>query len=137
MARSSNKPKDLLKEAQIHFKDFYPDQLLDMRKSNNIKGLNEKLQEFVKQNVKGVTSSQLRKLYDKIINSDTLMKIQLLRPLFAYTIARQNSPESKRMMLLIDDLASRIKTDDDVVGFHLLAESLVAYHKYYEVLKNA
>ena len=107
-----------------------------MEETEDLIIVDEKLRSFVDRYVKGISSSQLRKIYDEILTKETDREIQLLRPVFAYTIARQPTDGAKRVMLLIDDLAKKVIDHKSVLGFKRFMETLVAYHKYYEVLKN-
>lgn len=115
-----------------HFED-----LLRMDKTAHLIAIDEKLRKFAKANVKGISSSQLRRLYDEILTKKTAREIQLLRPIFAYTIARQNNNQAKQVMLLIDTLAKELGEEEEIIaGFKRFMEALVAYHKYYEVTKS-
>lgn len=131
-----SKEDNLLEKAIKAFHPHYKE-LLKMETTDHLIELDDKLRTFIKENVSGISSSQLRKLYDKILTQKTARDIQLLRPIFAYTIARQNNDKSKQVMLLIDALAKELKDDEkDVKGFKRFMEALVAYHKYYEVTKS-
>jgi CRISPR type III-A-associated protein Csm2 len=131
-------PEELITQNRTHFGKHYLE-LLDMENSENLIELNKKLKEFIDKNVKsnkGVSSSQLRRLFDEVQKKKEAKEVQMLRPLFAYTIARQPSNESMQIMLLIDDLAEKVEEDSQVYGFRKFMETLIAYHKYFEVIKQ-
>ena len=138
---SSNNQKrlnedDLRKMAVGAFEPHFKD-LLKMDETKHLVAIDEKLRKFASANVKGISSSQLRKLYDEILTKKTAREIQLLRPIFAYTIARQNNNQAKQVMLLIDTLAKQLSEEEKAIaGFKRFMEALVAYHKYYEVTKS-
>jgi CRISPR-associated protein Csm2 len=128
------RPNDLLQDAKRTFGSLYDD-LLNMQACPQLDKLNHILQKFIEQNVKGVSSSQLRKLYDEVLKAQTSIDIKMLRPLFAYTIARQSNEQAMKVMLVVDDLAKKID-ETGVDGFKKFMETLVAYHKYYEVVSG-
>jgi CRISPR type III-A-associated protein Csm2 len=83
-----------------------------------------------------ITTSQLRKLFEKIKDLDnekvlstklTEVRIQLI-----YIAARQNNPVAKEFVQFIKELITRIGNDETKLKrFQLFMESIVSYHTYY------
>lgn len=115
------------------------DDLLNMnRHPRNIKGIIDEIKSFSEQNANGITSTQLRNIYNKALEfkNKSPESLQLLRPKLAYAIARNNSKKAKDIISLFDLLIEKVKTIEDVSGFLTFLEAFVSYHKYYETLKS-
>ena len=54
-----------------------------------------------------------------------------MRPRISYAIARQSRDNSRRVLLLIDDLASQVN-DSNMAAFKNFLENLIAYHEFFE-----
>lgn len=132
-SRNKKSSKYLLEEIREHFKPFSLDFLLTTKSNPGYAQLQDKLKEFIYDNADGVNSSQLRKLYDSVKDSESIQKIKLLHPLFYYTIARQGNLKAKKLMLLLSKLTKEVNKEN-LKGYKQLMENVVSYHKYFEVL---
>jgi len=118
-----------LNKATPYFGEVY-DQLLNMEKSAKLSDIISKISDFVLKEGKSVTTSQLRNIYARIKKTTTREELQLLRPVLAYTSARQKGEGGKIIIALLDDLIQKV-TKDNIKDFKTFAEAIVAYHKYH------
>lgn len=112
--------------------------LLDIENNNNDTGkIIDEIKDFVQNNGKGISTSQLRNIYAKIktIEDKDLVSIQLLRPNLAYIAARQGQQDARKFVEFIDNLVAGIKSEKQVRSFKIFMESLVAYHKFFHSKK--
>ncbi|MEM8529165.1 MAG: type III-A CRISPR-associated protein Csm2, partial [Bacteroidota bacterium] len=110
--------------------------VLFLRQHTQKRAILESLDDFVQSCVRGITSSQLRKLYDLVIGAKQAGEIQIQRPQFAYLIARQPNEEARKLMILVDELAKRVTDKDTVNDFKWVFEAIVSFHKYHEALTD-
>lgn len=136
MARPQKKIIDLRKDIQRHFNPIAIVDILHLNHSDDLEVIYQKLEAFVGNNVRGITSSQLRKIFDKIFAAETPKAVTMQRPQFAYLIARQLNEDAKRMMLLADELAKNVKTTEEVKDFKDVMEIVVAFHRFYEAIRG-
>jgi len=109
-------------------------QLLEITSEDSSTGLIiDEIKEFVSNNGKRISSSQLRNIYGKVcsIADNDITGIQLLRPKLAYIAARQDNKDAKYFVEFIDGLISKINTENHVKSFKIFMEAIVAYHKFY------
>jgi CRISPR-associated protein Csm2 len=124
--------KDLPKAKENYFnKDNLYDELLSMDNSKSIGKIIDEIKRFVEIEGKTITTSQLRNIYARIKKADSPEELQLLRPVLAYTSARQKGDGGKVIIALLDDLIQKIKSKEEVSSFQTFAEAIVAYHKYH------
>lgn len=80
-----------------------------------------------------VTTSSIRKIYARILNAKNSRDIKTLRPIFAYEAGRKKE-EGKIMFVefmdLLDALAKKITSEDEVKNLKSFMETIVAYRKY-------
>jgi CRISPR/Cas system CSM-associated protein Csm2 small subunit len=116
---------------------FRPDitVLLKMEKEENIDSVFEDLERFLVQHARGITSTQLRNVFEIVRPSQNLVQLQLQRPRLAHIIAKQPWESAKYLMLLVDELVARA---DDVTknGFPYFIETLVAFHRFQEAMND-
>jgi len=125
----------LREDIRKHFQYDSIRELLYLNRLDNPNEVYNRLEDFVRQNVRGITSSQLRKLFDLVPENPTKEDLLIQRPQFAHMIARQPNESAKNIMLLVDELAAMAGQDDSLkFGFQPFLKALVAYHKFYEVL---
>jgi len=118
-----------------HFEPYHLKELLNLEDSDNQIALYDKLEQFVAKNVRGITSSQLRKLFDLIHKAKSPQMLAMQRPQFAHMIAKQPKEEAKHIMLLADELVVIVSQINDLYsGYPHFIKSLVAFHKYQEAL---
>ncbi|SDD13257.1 type III-A CRISPR-associated protein Csm2 [Halanaerobium congolense] len=79
-----------------------------------------------------LTTSQIRKIYSRIMNADTPRDLKILRPQFAYTAGRSDKAGVKDLMELLDFLVKKMdETSQKQHGnFLQFMEAVVAYRKY-------
>lgn len=114
---------------ETYFKDIKAD-LLSLNDVTKIKTIFSKLEQFVNETASGLSSSQLRNVYSKIIEAKTPIDLQLLRPNLAYVAARNEKLQAKQVMALIDYLIQQVDSDEKQKHFKKVMEAIVAYHKY-------
>jgi CRISPR type III-A-associated protein Csm2 len=122
--------KDLPK-ARNYFEDKVYNEVLSMETSKSIGDIINKVSDFVLAEGKSITTSQLRNIYARIKKANSPEDLQLLRPVLAYTSARQKGEGGKIIIALLDDLIQKIKDENQVASFQTFAEAIVAYHKYH------
>ena len=119
-----------LAKAKPYFDGVYSD-LLNMEKSPKLSDIVGKISDFVLREGKSMSTSQLRNIYARIKKADSPGEMQLLRPLLAYTSARQKGEGGKIVIALLDDLIQKANNDSQVKSLRTFAEAIVAYHKYH------
>lgn len=127
--------KQIREDIKIHFAPITFSDLLKMKESKDIDSIFLKIESFLEQHVRGITSTQLRKLADLVSEKNDDSLIRITRPQFALMIAKQAKEDAKYIMLLVDELA-KIVNSETIVGFHFFIETLIAFHRYYDVLNS-
>ena len=116
-------------------KQFFSDtfsELLNMNKASNLDHILKKIEEFVSEEGKNLTTSQLRNIYDKAIKAQDLNALKLIRPNLAYIAGRNTTTNNEKSLLaFIDLLIKSVQSDEQVKGFKTFFEAVVAYHKFY------
>jgi len=78
-----------------------------------------------------VTTSQIRKVYSRVMNANNIRDIKELRPQFAYLAGRnKNNNTMNEFMDLLDYLAKNAQKEVDLENIKTFFESIVAYRKY-------
>lgn len=121
-------------------RDFFKEQsvlsrLKDASKADELIELTEKL---VKEKGEHLSNSQLRNVYDKILNARTLLDLKMIRPQLAYMAGRitgRGANDVKSFLSFIDLLIKETQ-QDSIDDFKKFMEMIVAYHKYYGKNKN-
>jgi CRISPR type III-A-associated protein Csm2 len=80
---------------------------------------------------RGITTSQLRNIFSKVKSVEDDNKLQLMRPLLAYTAARQGTQQAKIIIALLDALIQDVDDKDKLKSFKTFMESIVGFHKYH------
>lgn len=91
----------------------------------------ERLKEYVKKHVKGITSSQLRNVYALIKEKTKPDSLPHIRPRLAYVAGRANNDELRTLIYLLDLLVVRVDDKAKLKNFKSFFESVIAYHKYF------
>lgn len=112
------------------FKNNFTD-LLNMSKVSDLDKVLNQIEEFVEQEGKTLSTSQLRNIYDKAIKVDTLNELKLIRPNLAYLAGRSTNDKEKNLLAFIDLLIKEVSSDEQVKEFKTFFEAVVAYHKFY------
>ncbi len=119
-----------LAKAKPYFEGIYGE-LLNMEKSPKLGDIVGKISGFVLNEGKSMSTSQLRNIFARIKKADSPSDMQLLRPLLAYTSARQKGEGGKIIIALLDDLIQKANNKEQVKSLKTFAEAIVAYHKYH------
>ena len=79
-----------------------------------------------------LTTSKIRKIYARIMNTKNIAELKMLRPQFAYTAGRDNSQGVQSFMDLLDFLVKKMdnKSEEELANFKTFMESVIAYRKY-------
>lgn len=126
-------PSPELIQAKSYFANTYS-QLLQMEEKDlDLKPVIASIEDFVQNEGRGITTSQLRNIYAKVKShrQDEWQKLQLMRPLLAYTAARQGTRQARVIIALLDDLIQQVNEEKHLEGFLTFMESIVAYHKFH------
>ncbi len=82
-----------------------------------------------------LTTSKIRKVYSRIMNTKNPRELKMLRPQFAYTAGRAKDEEIgvKDFMDLLDYLAREMneESQEQLDNFKKFMEAVVAYRKYF------
>lgn len=125
-----------LQQAQQYFKGGLYEEILQLDNSKRTTDLVTAISAFVQGEGEGITTSQLRNIFAKVKREKNKDSAQLLRPLLAYTAARQATRKAKVIIALLDDLIKRIATDEQLGSFKSFMEAIVAYHKFHHPRKS-
>lgn len=112
-----------------YFKGLEND-LLSLNDITKIKSIFSGLENFTQKMSSGLTTSQLRNVYSKILEAKTPVELQLLRPNLAYVAARNDKKEAKKVMAFVDYLIQQVDSPEKQKSFNKVLEAIVAYHKY-------
>lgn len=122
---------ELAKEVvDTYFKGLEND-LLSLSDITKIKSIFSGLEDFIKEVSSGLTTSQLRNVYGKILDAKDLLKLQLIRPNLAYVAARNKDIKAKKVMAFIDFLIQKVDEPEKHKSFNKVLEAMVAYHKFH------
>lgn len=105
--------------------------LLNMSNASNLDSVLSKIERFVAEAGKELSTSQLRNIYDKAIKCDTLNELKLIRPNLAYLAGRTTNESEKSLLAFIDLLIKEVANEKQVKEFKTFFEAVVAYHKFY------
>ena len=97
----------------------------------------QNLKKYVEQNVRGITSAQLRNIYALIREKNDEEKLPYIRPRLAYVAGRADKDEMRTLIYLLDLLIVRVDDKKKMKNFKFFFESVIAYHKYYGGKDNA
>lgn len=89
------------------------------------------IENTMKQYANEITYTQMRNIYNELLNADTVTAIQMLRPKIAYIHSRLDKENAKDITSFVADLMKEIKLENQIKPFLKLIESMVAYHKQY------
>src|SRR5690606_16689690 len=113
-----------------YFKGLEND-LLSLNDITKIKSIFFQLENFIKEVSTGLTTSQLRNVYGKILDAKDLLALQLIRPNLAYVAARNKDVKAKKVMAFIDFLIQKVDEPKKHNSFNKVMEAMVAYHKFH------
>ncbi len=126
-----SKKSSELTSAKSYFQGTIYNDLLQMGDTSNLREVINSIDKFVDSEGRGITTSQLRNIYSKVLGVNEYLQLQLLRPVLAYTAARQGTQGAKIIIALLDDLIQQVDSDAKLQSFQTFTESLVGYHKFH------
>lgn len=126
----SFEPKEiqLLEEVKRILGDEYKSILKEEKDYNKF---TEKVKDFMKNNVREITTSQLRNIYSKVKKITEPKQLYLLRPKLAYVYGRADKDGMRRLLVLLDDQIKQVEDKSQLEEFKSFFESIIAYHKFY------
>lgn len=118
--------------------EYYKNDILsDFSNGENLDQLIENTEKLVKEKGEYLSSTQLRNVYDKIINAKSLVQLKMIRPQLAYLAGRasgRGTHNTKSFLSFIDLLIKETK-ESTLDDFKKYMEMIVAYHKFYSKTK--
>jgi|LSQX01.1.fsa_nt_gb CRISPR-associated protein Csm2 len=115
------------------YKSYFKDSnisILEYQEGKNADVFIQQVEKFVEEKGKQLSSTQLRNIYDKILNADDLISLKMIRPQLAYLAGREKNHGSKELLSFIDILIKETTTES-MENFKQFMQMVVAYHKYY------
>ena len=128
------------KTLQEFFKTtHYPEKVLQFERMGmeDFKIFNQQLKDFIRERVKSVNSTKLRKIFEIIKNAKDGRELLLAIPRLAYIVGREdkvNKDSVGLVITLLSDSILSLQSNEDRAGYKGIqkcAEAMVAYHKYY------
>ena len=107
------------------------DELLNMSKSSKLDNILKNIEEFVSEEGKNLSTSQLRNIYDKATKARSVNELKLIRPNLAYIAGRSSNDKEKTLLAFIDSLIKTVNSEEKVKEFKVFFEAVVAYHKFH------
>ena len=85
---------------------------------------------FIEKNHKMITTTQLRNIYSRVVDADSVQEVKMLRPNLVYIAARQGK-DVEPIINLFNQLIKEINDEEQLKSFKKVMEAVVAYHKFY------
>jgi len=126
---SLNSPE--LTRAKSYFEGNLYASLLAIKSTTDLGKVIDAIENFVEREGRGITTSQLRNIFSKVKSAPNANELQLLRPVLAYTAARQGTQQAKIIIALLDSLVREVNDDEKLKSFKHVMESIVGYHKFH------
>lgn len=122
--------KEILEKIKTkYFKETY-DNLLSLKKENtNLDTIYDKISDFVKEEGKNITTSQLRNIYGEIKRAKDVPPLKMLRPNLAYIAAREKN--ARNIVMFFEKLIKEVNNKEELESFQIVMEAVVAYHKFH------
>lgn len=124
------------KEIVNYFKTGYVSLILELQ-PEDYNDYIDALKRYVRENVRGITTSQLRNVFFRIGRLRDYRELMLLRPKLAYVSGRSDKPAMKTLLYLLDQLIVGTDSPERLRRLKDFFEAVVAYHKYYEKIKSS
>ena len=77
-----------------------------------------------------ITTTQLRNIYSRVVDADSVQEVKMLRPNLVYIAARQGKGVEP-IISFFNQLIKGINDEEQLKSFKKVMESVVAYHKFY------
>lgn len=85
---------------------------------------------FIKENHTMITTTQLRNIYSRVVDADSVQEVKMLRPNLVYIAARQGKGVEP-IISFFNQLIKEINDEEQLKSFKKVMEAVVAYHKFY------
>ena len=85
---------------------------------------------FIKENHTMITTTQLRNIYSRVVDADSVQEVKMLRPNLVYIAARQGKGVEP-IISFFNQLIKGINDEEQLKSFKKVMEAVVAYHKFY------
>ena len=85
---------------------------------------------FIKENHTMITTTQLRNIYSRVVDADSVQEVKMLRPNLVYIAARQGKGVDP-IIDFFNQLIKGINDEEQLKSFKKVMEAVVAYHKFY------
>ena len=85
---------------------------------------------FIKENHTMITTTQLRNIYSRVVDADSVQEVKMLRPNLVYIAARQGK-DVEPIIDFFNQLIKGINDEEQLKSFKKVMEAVVAYHKFY------
>lgn len=115
------------------YKSYFKDRnisILENQGDTNVDAFIQQVEKFVEEKGKQLSNTQLRNIYNKILNTDDLISLKMIRPQLAYLAGRENNQGSKELLSFIDILIKETSVET-IENFKQFMQMVVAYHKFY------
>jgi len=106
-------------------------ELLNMSKTTQLDNILATIENFVSEEGRNLSTSQLRNIYDKATKAKTINELKLIRPNLAYIAGRSSNDKEKSLLAFIDSLIKTVNTEEKAKEFKIFFEAVVAYHKFH------
>jgi CRISPR type III-A-associated protein Csm2 len=99
--------------------------------------LDSKIKNFIKENTgkNKITSTKMRKIYERIKKAQNLNELLLQIPFLAYMVGKEKAEARRalgRVYIIFKDLIENAKNIKDIENIKKFAEALVAYQRFFE-----
>ncbi|MDD2490043.1 MAG: type III-A CRISPR-associated protein Csm2 [Bacilli bacterium] len=115
------------------YKKYFKDRnvsILEYQGGDNMDDFIQQVEKFVVEKGTQLSKTQLRNIYDKILNADDLISLKMIRPQLAYLAGRENNYGSKELLSFIDILIKETSVET-IENFKQFMQMVVAYHKFH------
>jgi|SRR5690625_691342 len=132
-SRQSSKSQSFSELGEKVYKKYFKDRnisILEYQEDDNMDVFIQQVEKFVEEKGKQLSSTQLRNIYDKILNTDDLISLKMIRPQLAYLAGRESNYGSKELLSFINILIIET-TEESIENFKQFMQMIIAYHKYY------
>ena len=99
--------------------------------------LDNKIKNFIKENTgkNKITSTKMRKIYERIKKAQNLNELLLQIPFLAYMVGKEKNEAREalgKVYIIFKDLIENAKNIKDIENIKKFAEALVAYQRFFE-----
>ena len=105
----------------------------EKQEENDMDAFILQVEKFVQEKGEGLSNTQLRNIYDKVINTQDIVSLKMIRPQLAYLAGRATGRDANKIkeFLSFIDLLIKETTTESMESFKQFMQMVVAYHKFY------